>query len=115
MFDVSRLLGLAALFVLASAILHILIPFFAGFATGSLPFLAIGVAYAVIAYGLTRNTRWLAWLTFFVMLAGGIAALVLSMGVTAAPSWLYTLIMLADWAAALMLFVYLWYPKASAV
>ncbi|WP_299860775.1 hypothetical protein [uncultured Hoeflea sp.] len=114
MFATSRPLGLAALFIFASAALHVLAPLVGGFSGLPLMLVAVGILYAAIGYLLLGNRRWLAWLTFLLMLAGGIVSLVSTTGAGAVPGWWWTLIMIADWAAAAMLFAYLWLPKPAA-
>lgn len=115
MFATSKPLGLAALFVYASAALHLPAPLIGGVSGFSLMLLLVGILYVAIAWLLPGNRRWLAWLTFFLMLAGGIAASVYAMVDVLLPGWWWSLIMVADWAAAAMLFAYLWFPKPEDV
>ncbi len=114
MFRYSKTLGLAALFVLVSAALHILAPLVGGFGWEAIQLVPIGLVYLAIGYYLGRNLRWLAWITFFVMLSGGIFALSGAMGMSDIPGWWYGLIVIADWFAAVMLFGFLWNPKPVA-
>ena len=58
-----------------------------------------------------KARRFMAWITFFAMLAGGIAAIGFSAGVGTIPAWWWMLILAADWVAAALLFIYLWNPK----
>lgn len=111
----SRSLRLAALFVFASAALHLLAPLPAGFEAGSLPLVAVGLVYAVIGYFLIPNRRWLAWLAFLVMLAGCVASIGGVMSPGGVPDWWWMAILAVDLGAAIMLFVYLWFPKPAPV
>ena len=111
MFTVSKSFGLAILFILVSALLHIFAPLVGGFGSEALRLIVVGLLYAVIGYFLIPNRRWLAWFTFFLMLAGSIAAFTWSMSISAVPGWWWMLFVAADCAAAAMLFIYLWYPK----
>lgn len=114
MFRHSTAYGLAALFVFISAVLHLIAPFVSGFSAAGWQLVPFGIVYVAIGYGLMRGMRWLAWLTLFVMMAGGIAALGAYFGVSAVPAWLYLLIVVADWLAAACLFAILWMPKRAA-
>ena len=114
MFTLSKPLGLAATLIFISAILHLIAPLLSGFSSQSLMLVPFGIAYAVIAYFLPPNRRWLAWIAFFVVLFFGIAALSGAMGISSVPSWLNWGIFIADWAAAASLLVYLWRNKPVA-
>ncbi len=111
MFRYSKTPGLAALFVLVSAALHILAPLVGSFGWEAIQLVPIGLAYVAIGYYLGRNLRWLAWITFFIMLFGGIVALGGAMGMSGVPGWWYALIVIANWLAAAMLFGFLWHSK----
>lgn len=105
---------LAAVFVLISAALHFFAFTVGGLSTAALVLIPFGVVYLLIAAGLNRGKRWLAWLSFFVMGIGGSIALGLSYGNGPVPDWWYLAITLTDWAAALWLFVALWQSAPSA-
>ena len=106
-------LGLAIWFLLGSALLHILAPLVGGLSFEALGLLFFGIVYALASIGLNRGWRWLAWLTFLVMLFGGIAALGFASGPSLVPAWWYTLIVIADWCCAAMLFGYLWKSRPA--
>lgn len=99
---------LAAFFVLISAVLHLLAFTVGGVGTVPLLLIPVGVLYLLIAAGLNRGKRWLAWIAFFVMGIGGSVALALSFGAGPVPGWWYLGITAADWCAALLLFAGLW-------
>lgn len=105
---------LAAVFVLISAALHFFSFTVGGLSTQALVLIPFGVIYLLIAAGLNRGKRWLAWLSFFVMGIGGSIALGLSFGSGPVPGWWYLAISCADFAAALWLFVALWRQAPSA-
>ncbi len=111
MFKTSKSLGLAALFLFASAVLHVAAPVVGGFTTEALLLIPFGLVFGLAALGLLRGMRWLAWLTFLATLAGGIVALGYAMSVTSVPDWWYLAIVAADWLTAAMLLVHLWWPK----
>ena len=75
--------------------------------------LVIGLVYAAIAFGLRKEWRWLAWITFFVMLAGMIAAY--AGAGTGLHGWWYLAIALIDLVAAILLFGALWRSKPAAL
>ena len=111
MFKASKALGFAALTIWVAAILHLATPMVAGFSKETFWLVPIALVIAVLGYLLIPNRRFFAWLTFFAMLAGGIAAIGLSAGVGTIPAWWWRLILAADWFAAALLFIYLWNPK----
>ena len=113
MFKHSMSLGLATLFVWVSAVLHIATPSVGGFGPQALTLVGIGVLFAVIALLLPGNRRWLAWLTFFITLFGGTAALSSALSPAIVPALWYWFILAANWLSALMLFGYLWNPKPA--
>lgn len=114
MFKVSKSLGFAALLIFASALLHILAALVGGFTIETLRLVPVALIYALIGYFLIPNRRWLAWLAFLVMLAGSIVSIFFATSGGAIPAWWWALILATDLAAALMLFVYLWFPKPVA-
>ena len=99
---------IAAFFMLVSAVLHMFAFTVGGLSTAALMLIPIGVIYLLIAAGLNRGKRWLAWITFFVAGIGGSIALGLSFGAGPVPSWWYLGITAADWIAAIALFGALW-------
>lgn len=114
MFEYSKSLGIAAIITALSAILHFLAPLVSGFSSEGLMLVPFGIAYAVIAYFVAPNRRWLAWISFLILMFTGIAALSGFMGTSDVPSWNYFLILMANWSAATLLFIYLWLDKPKA-
>ncbi len=100
--------GVGAFFVLISALLHLLALVLGRFSDDAILMGIVGVGLLVIVAGLTRNIRWLAWLSFFVMGIGGSVALSYLWAETTVPTWLFATIMSADWLAALGLLAGLW-------
>lgn len=111
MFKASKALGFAALVIMASAIIHIATPLVAGFSEETFWLVPVALIIAIMGYLLIPNRRFMAWITFYVMIAAGIAALGLSAAPGTIPEWWWMLIIAADWFAAALLFVYLWKPK----
>lgn len=109
----STTLQFAALFLFASAFLHMVVPLLAGFNVETLVFATAGLVLIVIGLGLLKNMRWLAWLTFFAALIGGIVSLNGAMTPTVIPNWVYASIMTADWLCAAMLFFHLWKARSA--
>ena len=64
----------AALPVSVSALLHIFVFVPDGLNARAAMMLAIGLVYILMAIGLRRNLRWVAWLTFLAMTFGAVAA-----------------------------------------
>lgn len=95
---------LAAYCVAAAGLLHVV----GGLASGGLQLAIFGVVYLLFAAGLWRGMRWLAYFVFLFMLFGAIVAYALTGGAGPVPSAVYTAIALADFAAALLLFLALW-------
>ncbi|NRB01642.1 MAG: hypothetical protein HRU30_00090 [Rhodobacteraceae bacterium] len=97
-----------AMFVTLSAVLHLISPIFGGFSQDALMLFAAGVVYAVIARGLMGDRRWLAYLTFLILMIGSVVALTYAWSLGPVPSWIYVGIIFADWGGVLALFVALW-------
>ena len=111
MFKASTSLGLAALMVWVTAILHMATPVVADFSKETFWLVPTALIFAVFGYLMLPNRRWMAWLTFFFMLGGAITAIGFSVGGGTIPDWWWKLILSADVAAAALLFIYLWNPK----
>lgn len=97
-------------FILISAALHIFAFVVGGFAPEALVLIPIGLVYVVLAYGLSRGWRWLAYIAFLLMMIGGTFALAQLWTPSPVPQWWTLAIIAADWLAALALFVALWRP-----
>ncbi|MEL7114499.1 MAG: hypothetical protein AAGP08_02735 [Pseudomonadota bacterium] len=108
MFDVQGPYRVGAVFVAASAVLHLIAPIFGGFAPEALTLFVVGLVYLAIAYGLMLGWRWLAYVTFLLMMAGSVIAIASIWSPGPVPSWVYIGIVVADWLAALSLFFALW-------
>lgn len=104
---------LGALFIAVSAALHVFAFLVGGFSTDALRLIPVGLVYAVIAYGLTRGWRWLAYVAFIAMMIGGTVALGSLWTPSPVPQWWTIAIIAADWLAALALFVSLWRPAPA--
>ncbi len=105
--------GTAAVFVLISAVLHLLAFVVGGFAPRPMQFVPIGILYVLFALALMRHWRGFAYVVFVIMLLGSIAALYESFGPSAIPGWWMIAIMVADVMAAIFLFKALWKPPAG--
>ena len=111
MFKASKALGFSVLFVWVAAILHMETPLVAGFSKETFWLVPAALVVAVLGYLTIPNRRWLAWLLFFVLLAGCITAIAIPAAPGVIPDWWWLLILAADGLATLLLFVYLWKPK----
>lgn len=101
--------GKAALFLLISALLHLVYFLISGFQEISM--LVFGLVYIIFAYGIARPIRWLGYFVFVLMLMGAVLAYAISgsgvLGLIALT------IMIADMAVAMCLFLYLWRDKRA--
>lgn len=102
---------IAALALCVSALLHVIAPIFGGFSGPALTLMAVGPVYALFAFGLLRELRWLAYLVFVIVLVGAVTAFIFSYTPGAVPSWLYTSIAVVDLLVLVGLFITLWQPK----
>ncbi len=102
-----------AFFIGISAALHFVTLIF-GFEAPVPMMQAIGVFYLVVMWGLMQGWRWLAYLSFFMLAIGGIAALGSSFGVSVVPPWLFLAIFVVDWLAVIALFLALWRSRPAA-
>ena len=105
--------SIAVIFVLISAVLHIVAPLFGGMTPDATGLVAFGIFWLAIAWGLNQGWRWLAYIAFIAALIGGSAAVALYVGWSTVPGWIYLGIIVADWLAAAALFVTLWRPPAE--
>ncbi len=104
----------AGLFVMISGLLHLPIFLYTGFAGAGVAMLIIGILWIVIGQTLrNKNPRWLAWLTYLLML-GGILVALIGMGSGTLPFIWALGIFLADVLAAFFLFKVLWADKIIA-
>ncbi len=97
-----------AFFILVSALLNIFAFVAGGFTSDALMLLPVGFFYIAVGYGLLRGWRWLAYVTFFLVMIGGILALAAIWSASAVPGWWYALIVVSDWLSAAALFPALW-------
>ncbi|MEQ8480304.1 MAG: hypothetical protein RIC18_06585 [Hoeflea sp.] len=111
MFKASKALGLAAIVTYISALIHFATPAMTGFSREVFWLVPVAVLYTLMAYLILPNRRLMAWLAFFILLAGAIAALGASAGSGTVPQTWWAAILAADLVAASLLFVYLWRPK----
>ncbi|OCW58594.1 hypothetical protein [Hoeflea olei] len=111
MFKASKSLGFAALLIWISAILHMSTPAIAGFSEETFRLVPPALVLAVMGYLMLPNRRFMAWLTFYALLAAAIATLALSVGPSSIRHDWWMLLLAADLSAAFFVFVYLWYPK----
>jgi hypothetical protein len=98
---------LAALFLLTSAVLHLVVIAVSG--GGFLVLMIVGaVMWFVIGAGLQRGLRWLAYIAFLLAMIGGVYAMGTAMGQTGLTALALFGIMAADWIATVLLFGALW-------
>ena len=102
---------MAAFLLAIAGTLHVLSPLFGGFVNEALYLVPVGVVWLAVAYGLSFNLRWLAWLAFFAAMVGAIAAMSSAMGYSAVPSSLYWAIAVLEAVAVVVLFGVLWNSK----
>lgn len=102
------LLRLAGILVLSSAALHVAAYVFSGFSSDALPMLSIAAIAAAIGWALLRGWNRLAWIAFFVALAGAIIAYVMTGGVSTVANGIFWLAVLANLTTAGALFLHIW-------
>jgi len=88
-------------------------PFLAGMSDDVMMLLPLGIVYLLLALGLSRGWRWLAYIAFIILLIGAVFAFAYSFGVTSVPGWLHGAIALFDLLALLALFGALWRSKPA--
>lgn len=102
-----------AALIAVSAALHVFAFLVGGFSADALRLIPVGLIYALLAYGLTRGWRWLAYVAFIAMMVGGTLALGSLWTPSPVPQAWTIAIIGADWLAALALFVSLWRPAPA--
>jgi len=104
---------LGAALIAVSAALHVFAFLFGGFSADALRLIPVGFVYALLAYGLTRGWRWLAYVGFIAMMVGGTLALGSLWTPSPVPQGWTIAIIGVDWLAALALFAALWRPAPA--
>ena len=97
-----------ALFLALSAVLHVAAPLVSSFAPGTGQLLPVAVLYFAIAYGLMRGWRWLAYVTFILLMVFSSFAIAQMWTPPTLLAWVMTGIVVADWLAVVALFAVLW-------
>ncbi len=97
----------AALFLLLSAVLHLVVIAVSG-GGFLMPMIVGAIMWFVIGAGLQRGLRWLAYVAFLLAMIGGVYAMGVGMGQTGLTQMALFGIMGADWIAAVLLFGALW-------
>ena len=108
MFDAQGPYRIGALFIGLSGLMHLAAPLLGGFAGQAITLAGVGAIYLLIAAGLLRGWRWLAYLAFLVMLVALSAAIPGIFGQGPVPGWLFGGILVANLLAVLGLFAALW-------
>ena len=104
----------AAAFLLAFAgVLHVLAPVVGGFANEATMLVPVGFVWLVVAYGLSRNLRWLAWIAFFGTMIAAIVAMSSALGFSAVPNWFYWSVASLHALALATLFGALWNSQSQ--
>lgn len=101
---------IGAVFLALSGILHILPGVLAG---AGLALIVVGVVYLLMAEGLRRGWRWLAYIAFFMTLFGAVLAYSTIGSDLLLPDPYSLPVMLADLGCAVSLFIALW-PSRTA-
>jgi len=97
----------AGLFLIISGILHLPIPFFAGFNKQTIVMALFGIAWVFVGLGLRRKMKYLPCIVYVFMLVGMIASMA-SLNGSMGPNWLWWMIFLADLLVAFFLFRLIW-------
>ena len=93
--------------MVASAVLHVLVPLFVGFGPAGMRMIVGGVICAGVAWLLLKGARWSAYLAFLIGLMG-INAVLVMMAATPIPDTWLSLIFVADLAVAVFSFASIW-------
>lgn len=104
----NLLTKIAAILMFIAALFHLAIQLLSGFFPSSLLQLALTVLYFVLGWLVLKNRRWAIWLSFLIVLFGGIAGMSGYLGASANPGWASLGICVASWTAAVCLFSVLW-------
>ena len=102
---------MAAFLLAISGALHVLLPFVGEFVNEAAFHLPVGIVWLAVAYGLSFNLRWLAWLAFFAAMAGAITAMSFALDYPAIPNALFWAIAGLQALAVVVLFGVLWISK----
>lgn len=103
-----NIVKIAAVMIGLSALFHILAALLSGFSTESLQLLPFAPVYALLAWFVSKNKRWAAWVAFLMTLFFGIAGMSGFLSPVTIPAWISLGIWISDWIAAACLFLVLW-------
>ena len=97
----------AVLLIAVSIVLHLVVIAVSG--GGFLvQMLGAAIVWGLVAAGLARGWRWLAYIAFLLALVGGIVAMSYGNATFGLTALAFYGIMAADWLAALALFIAIW-------
>lgn len=99
--------NLAGFFLIISGLLHLPIPFFAGFWQKSIVLAVAGIVWIVLGLQLRKQNKYLPCLVYVLMLIGMIASMT-SLNSDVGPNWLWWMIFFADFLTAFFLFRLIW-------
>lgn len=100
----------AAGLMVLNALLHLLVFLPAGGGLGSWTaqmLMPVAGLYGLLAWGLLRQSRWVAWIQFFTALTGALVAFAL-MPLFALPDWWVWAIIALDVDVAILMLLILW-------
>lgn len=97
----------AVLLIAVSVVLHLVVIAVSGGGFVG-PMLAGALIWAVVAVGLNRGWRWLAYIAFLLALVGGMVAMANAQSTFGLTSLTFWGIVAMDWLAAVALFVAIW-------
>lgn len=99
--------NLAGLFLIISGILHLPIPFFAGFWQKPIVLAVAGIVWIFLGLGLRKHKTFLPCIVYVLMLVGMIASMA-NLNGDVGPNWLWWMIFFADMLTAIFLFRLIW-------
>lgn len=102
------ILKVAAMMIGLSALFHLIAPLVSGFSSESLQLMPFSAIFGLLAWFVSKNKRWAAWLAFLLTLFFGIAGMSGFLTPATIPAWVSLGIWLTDWVAAACLFIILW-------
>ena len=105
----------AVVLIALSAMLHLAVVALAGLTGAGLHAVLHVVVYAGLIAGLTRRSRIVAWLAFFIMAVSGVVAITGIWSVGSEPAILWTTIAIVNGLATIAVFGALWRTDSASI
>ncbi|MCG6901338.1 MAG: hypothetical protein LJE68_01530 [Rhodobacter sp.] len=99
---------IAAYLLMLAGALHVVAFVMGGFTYGRMGLAPVGLLFFVMAFGLLRGWRWLAYVTYLGVGIGASFAIKAALNPTEVANWWFYLIIAVDIAVVVVLFGFLW-------